>query len=216
MPETKTPLEANGDTIAEIKTMVDGLPEADGGTDISLGITSATVGQIAKITAVDETGKPTAWESVEMPSGGSEYKDMVTLVDDTLTDANSGLKNYEYDITGFEPATDLLLILFKFPESFTSQITIYNQNNQKLTTEFPYDAKAMLVGIKSMNGRVLHMCTSNANVAARIDMNMSMFFGQLSGASGYERPKMPETVTKIKLLTTTVFATETVIKIMRM
>lgn len=29
--ETKTPLEANGDTIAEIKTMVDGLPEAGGG-----------------------------------------------------------------------------------------------------------------------------------------------------------------------------------------
>ena len=29
--ETKTPLEANGDTIAEIKTMVDALPEAGGG-----------------------------------------------------------------------------------------------------------------------------------------------------------------------------------------
>lgn len=42
-----------------------------GGTDKSLGITSATVGQIAKITAVDSAGKPTAWEPVNMPSGGT-------------------------------------------------------------------------------------------------------------------------------------------------
>lgn len=32
----------------------------------------ASVGQIAKITAVDSSGKPTAWEAVDMPSGGSE------------------------------------------------------------------------------------------------------------------------------------------------
>lgn len=40
------------------------------GTDLSLGVTGATVGQIAKITAVDASGKPTAWEPVDMPSGG--------------------------------------------------------------------------------------------------------------------------------------------------
>ena len=37
-----------------------------GGTDLSLGITGATVGQIAKITAVDTDGKPTAWEAVDV------------------------------------------------------------------------------------------------------------------------------------------------------
>lgn len=40
------------------------------GTDLSLGVTGATVGQIAKITAVDASGKPTAWAPVDMPSGG--------------------------------------------------------------------------------------------------------------------------------------------------
>ena len=35
-----------------------------------MNITGATVGQIAKITAVDGTGKPTAWVAVDMPSGG--------------------------------------------------------------------------------------------------------------------------------------------------
>ena len=39
-------------------------------TSNPLNITGATVGQIAKITAVDDTGKPTAWEAADMPSGG--------------------------------------------------------------------------------------------------------------------------------------------------
>lgn len=41
-----------------------------GDEHVSLGITGAQVGQIAKITAVDASGKPTAWEPVEMQSGG--------------------------------------------------------------------------------------------------------------------------------------------------
>ena len=36
-----------------------------------LGITSATVGQLARIKAVNDNGAPTAWEAVDMPSGGS-------------------------------------------------------------------------------------------------------------------------------------------------
>lgn len=35
-----------------------------GGTDISLGLTSAQVGQIVKVKAVDENGKPTLWEAL--------------------------------------------------------------------------------------------------------------------------------------------------------
>lgn len=42
---------------------------ADGKDGAGMDITGATVGQIAKITAVDDTGKPTVWESVDMPSG---------------------------------------------------------------------------------------------------------------------------------------------------
>lgn len=59
-----TSITADGVEIAQIK---DG---ADAAADLSLGITGAQVGQIAKITAVDETGKPTAWEPVDMPTGG--------------------------------------------------------------------------------------------------------------------------------------------------
>lgn len=61
--ETKTPLEANGDTIAEIKTMVDGLPEAGGGTDINI---TGKVGDGIVIKSVDADGKPVEWESVKL------------------------------------------------------------------------------------------------------------------------------------------------------
>lgn len=47
---------------------VRGIPS--GGTDISLGITAATVGQTVKVKAVDADGKPTAWEAVDALSGG--------------------------------------------------------------------------------------------------------------------------------------------------
>ena len=44
--------------------------EFDGPAGAGMDITGATVGQIAKITAVDDSGKPTAWEAVDFPSGG--------------------------------------------------------------------------------------------------------------------------------------------------
>lgn len=54
-----------------------------GETGAGMDITGATVDQIAKITAVDDTGKPTAWEAVDMPSGGvlttAEKTAMLTL-----------------------------------------------------------------------------------------------------------------------------------------
>ena len=55
---------------------------ADGKDGAGMDITGATAGQIAKITAVDDTGKPTAWEAVDMPSGGGSGS---VAVDSTLT-----------------------------------------------------------------------------------------------------------------------------------
>lgn len=44
--------------------------------DNTLGITGARVGQIAKITAVDTNGKPTAWEAVDM-AGGDKWEKLI-------------------------------------------------------------------------------------------------------------------------------------------
>lgn len=45
-----------------------------GDADLTLGLTGATVGQIAKIAAVDASGVPVTWSPVDMPSGGSDLR----------------------------------------------------------------------------------------------------------------------------------------------
>lgn len=47
-------------------------------------ITGATIGQIAKIAAVDESGVPTAWSPVDMPTGGETWE---KIVDASLAEA---------------------------------------------------------------------------------------------------------------------------------
>lgn len=71
-----------GDTGAAGPQGPAGAPGKDGA---SMGITGATVGQIAKISAVDTDGKPTAWEPVDMPTGGGETWEK--LVNATLEEA---------------------------------------------------------------------------------------------------------------------------------
>lgn len=50
-----------------------------GGTDISLGLTSAAIGQTIKVKAVDTDGKPTAWEAVDM--AGSETWEKIAEIE---------------------------------------------------------------------------------------------------------------------------------------
>ena len=71
-----------GDTGATGPQGPAGAPGKDGA---GMGITGATVGQIAKITAVDTDGKPTAWSPVDMPAGGGETWEK--LVNTTLEEA---------------------------------------------------------------------------------------------------------------------------------
>lgn len=60
--------EADKQEIAEEAAKLVDIP--DSGTDTSLGITGAAVGQIPKVSAVDESGVPTAWLPADFPSGG--------------------------------------------------------------------------------------------------------------------------------------------------
>ena len=59
---------------------------AAGGTDISLGLTSAAVGQTIKVKAVDENGKPTEWEAADMPSGEASFPKFEKLLTHTITE----------------------------------------------------------------------------------------------------------------------------------
>lgn len=60
-------------------------PQGPAGKDgAGMDITGASVGQIAKIAAVDASGKPTAWSPVDIPSAGSETWELIR--DFTLTE----------------------------------------------------------------------------------------------------------------------------------
>lgn len=71
-----------------LKKLIDDLQKMiqEGGSGIA--VTGATVGQTVKISAVDESGKPTAWEAADFPSGGGnvdltdeEYATLVALLE---------------------------------------------------------------------------------------------------------------------------------------
>ena len=66
--------------------------ESNGG--VGMGITGATVGQIAKIAAVDASGVPTAWEPVDMPSGGSSEEMRVIK---TITITSDGVNSIYFN-----------------------------------------------------------------------------------------------------------------------
>lgn len=70
-----------------------GTPGKDGA---GMDITNATVGQIAKITAVDSDGKPTAWSPVDMPTGGGEPTQPELLLDLTIDSASIIAENVDF------------------------------------------------------------------------------------------------------------------------
>ena len=63
-PDIVTPTAESTDTqAASAKAVWDMLGGGSSGTDISLGVTGASVGDIIKVKAVDDSGKPTEWEA---------------------------------------------------------------------------------------------------------------------------------------------------------
>lgn len=64
----------------------------------TLGITGAAVGQIARITAVDSDGKPTAWEPVDMASGGAS--DEMEIITDIILEKDVSTAEFSKDLNG--------------------------------------------------------------------------------------------------------------------
>lgn len=65
--------------VGQVKTVNGVAPDEAGNVDVSglpegvPVIQSATVGQTVVVKAVDESGKPTEWEAVDMSAGGKKY-----------------------------------------------------------------------------------------------------------------------------------------------
>lgn len=83
-PDIVTPTAESTDTqAASAKAVWDMLGSGGSGTDISLGVTGALVGDIIKVKAVDASGKPTAWEAA-----GRKPK-FAVIADVTTTEATA-------------------------------------------------------------------------------------------------------------------------------
>ena len=82
---TEVNAESTNENVPTAKAVYDALQDIDipSGTDISLNVTGATVGQTIKVKAVDADGKPTAWEAVDMEAGDTEVWEKVCQVKTT-------------------------------------------------------------------------------------------------------------------------------------
>lgn len=101
--------ESTNENVPTAKAVYDALQDIGipSGTDISLNVTGATVGQTIKVKAVDADGKPTAWEAVDMAAGDT----WETLAETTLEEESVPI----LDIGAMASSFSRLRFYFTFP-----------------------------------------------------------------------------------------------------
>lgn len=126
--------------------------------DHTLGLTAATVGQIAKISAVDDNGVPTAWEPVDMPSGGSEKWELIRhiLIPEGAAETNALTINADEDGKPFAlkklrlyttlPAYTGTSTIPSFSFTMLNGITLGAQAPLAYTSGLPLPGKTVSVG----------------------------------------------------------------------
>lgn len=115
----------------------------DSGESLSLGMTSAAVGQIAKISAVDANGVPTAWDPVDMPSGGGE-KTLSLIASYDFTDNTASV----FEETGLDDLTELIFLPTNVTNdsTYSSGLTLNINNIDVASTLVPSGKKGTNTG----------------------------------------------------------------------
>lgn len=140
-----------------------GTPGKDGA---GMDITGATVGQIAKIAAVDTDGKPTAWEPVDMPSGGGRRFAWEKIADiNVADDVANGVSAWEY--TGL-PGYDAIMY---FKQSLKGEsntisgisVAVNGGNSQPSGIQYSQSGYSCVGLIYLSPFGMLHLATGNAN-----------------------------------------------------
>ena len=157
---------AKGDTGATGPAGHQGPAGAPGKDGAGMDITGATVGQIAKITAVDTDGKPTAWEPVDMPSGGGGDFAWEKIADiNVADDVGKGVSAWEYtDLPGYDAIMYFKQAL-KGESNVTSGISVAINGGNPQPSGIQYNQNGYsCVGLIYLSPfGMLHLATGNAN-----------------------------------------------------
>lgn len=97
---------------------VRGIPS--GGTDISLGLTAATVGQTVKVKAVDTDGKPTEWEAMDAAGGVEWYEVIDTETAEAVNDLIISTDKNGRPISGYHALAMVLCFMIPADSTQTS------------------------------------------------------------------------------------------------
>lgn len=168
--------------------------EASGGGDISLGLSSASVGQTIKVKAVDENGKPTEWEAVDFPDSGvnvdqsgvyyvatnygisTEAEDNTPALQalvDTVSEKGGGIIFFPVGTYNFKKAATKYAVLLK------SNVSIMGENIEttilKQTEVAPY---SMFYCMASATAPLTGCCFSNFTVDAYATGNSNAVYGK--------------------------------------
>ena len=108
------------------------IPEGGGG---GIEVTGAEVGQTIVVKAVDNNGKPTEWETADLPSGGSS--EWVLVGEKTFTEADLGTSLFEFtcdDLTEFHIICQNLLATKEMGLSFRiNGVTVTGNTGNRIT-----------------------------------------------------------------------------------
>lgn len=171
-PDIVTPTAESTDTqAASAKAVWDMLGTGGSGTDISLGVTGASVGDIIKVKAVDDSGKPTEWETAGY----------------TLLSESTGISEAVamFEFTGLIGYNDFVLVANMPKASGSAKYILYINNRQvsgSLGNYFlhPNSPKNVILGV-ACNLIDKHYATYGASQTQNRSNNQDNFgvnFGQ--------------------------------------
>lgn len=159
-----------GDTGATGPQGPAGTPGKDGA---GMDITGATIGQIAKITAVDSDGVPTAWSPVDMPTGGGGDFAWEKIADiNVADDAGKGVSAWEYtDLPGYDAIMYFKQTL-KGESNVTSGISVAINGGNSQPSGIRYSQNGCSgVGLIYLSPYgMLHLVTGDANSPTNFSM----------------------------------------------
>lgn len=123
-----------------------GTPGKDGA---GMDLTGATVGQIAKIAAVDENGQPTEWEAVDFSSGGDAEK-MVRHIATVSVTAGTTSYNVTVDSNGDPLNLESVYILTNNFWGNTGSYVQFSINGRELTRAYGVSGSPQAFALEKM------------------------------------------------------------------